>query len=305
MKTKRTFGAFLLLAAMVLFLAGCSVVQKGADVLTAQGKMSEKDRDALVKTSEAVRSTFSEINEEEEYYIGRAVAAMILSRYAPYKNDALNQYINTVGNAVAVYSDRPEIYAGWHFLVLDTDEVNALAAPGGMIFITKGLLRRCRDEESLGMVLAHEVGHVCAKHGLQSIKKSRLVDAFQLIGQEAVQRYSPEKLAQLTSVFEGVLGDIAEQLIERGYDRKYEYQADGLAVKFGAKTGFDPNGIQRFLKTMVGDSSSASGKGWFKTHPTPESRMESLGKTIGSLAALPKIEAVRTKRFKRYASSLK
>ena len=305
MKTGRTFGILLVLTAAGLLMASCSIVQKGADVLTAQGKMSEKDRDALVKTSEAVRSTFSEINEEEEYYIGRAVAAMILSRYAPYRNDALNLYVNTVGNAVAVYSDRPEIYAGWHFLVLDTEEVNALAAPGGMIFITKGLLRRCRDEESLGMVLAHEVGHVCAKHGLQSIKKSRLVDAFKLIGQEAVQRYSPEKLAQLTNVFEGVLGDIAEQLIERGYDRKLEYQADGLAVKFGVKTGLDPNGIQSFLKTLVGDSSSTSGKGWFKTHPTPESRMDSLEKTIGSLAAPPKTEAVRTDRFKRYTSSLK
>ncbi len=305
MKTIRTLAVLLLPACWGLFLASCAVVEKGADILTAQGKISQKDRDTLVKTSEAVRSTFSDIKEEEEYYIGRAVAAMILSRYPVLKNDALTQYINTLGNAVAVYSDRPEIYAGWHFLILDTDEVNALAAPGGMIFVTKGLLRRCRDEETLGMILAHEVGHVCAKHGLQSIKKSRLVDAFKLIGQEAVERYSPEKLAQLTGVFEGVLGDIAEQLIERGYDRKYEYEADGLAVKFGARTGYEPNGILRFLQTMVGDSSTASGKGWFKTHPTPESRMESLQKTIASLTASPKIEAVRTERFRQSMSSLK
>lgn len=305
MSAPRVFAAVLVIAALGLFLAGCSVVQKGADILTSQGKMSQKDRDAIVKTSEAVRSTFSDISEEEEYFIGRSVAAMILSKYPAYKNDNLTQYINLVGNAVAVYSDRPEIYAGWHFLVLDTEEVNALAAPGGMIFITKGLLRRCRDEESLGLILSHEVGHVCARHGLQSIKKSRLVDAFRLIGQQAAQRYSPENLAQLTNIFENVLGDIAEQLIERGYDRKYEYEADRLAVKFGAKTGFDPSGITRFLQTMVGDSSSASGKGWFKTHPTPQDRIASLEKEMASLGALPKIEAVRTERFKQSLNSLK
>jgi predicted Zn-dependent protease len=305
MSAPRVFAAVLVIAGLGLFLAGCSVVQKGADILTTQGKMSSKDRDAIVKTSEAVRSTFSDISEEEEYFIGRSVSAMILSKYPAYKNDNLTQYINLVGNAVAVYSDRPEIYAGWHFLVLDTEEVNALAAPGGMIFITKGLLRRCRDEESLGLILSHEVGHVCAKHGLQSIKKSRLVDAFKLIGQQAAQRYGPENLAQLTNIFENVLGDIAEQLIERGYDRKYEYEADRLAVKFGAKTGFDPSGITRFLQTMVGDSSSASGKGWFKTHPTPEDRIASLQKEMASLGSLPKIEAVRTERFKQYVNSLK
>ena len=305
MSAPRVFTAVLVIAGLGLFLAGCSVVQKGADILTSQGKMSQKDRDTIVKTSEVVRSTFSDISEEEEYFIGRSVAALILSKYPAYKNDNLTQYINLVGNAVAVYSDRPEIYAGWHFLVLDTEEVNALAAPGGMIFITKGLLRRCRDEESLGLILSHEVGHVCAKHGLQSIKKSRLVDAFKLIGQQAAQRYSPENLAQLTNIFENVLGDIAEQLIERGYDRKYEYEADRLAVKFGAKTGFDPSGITRFLQTMVGDSSSASGKGWFKTHPTPEDRIASLQKEMAALGSLPKIEAVRTERFKQYVNSLK
>jgi len=305
MKTPRFLTVMLLSAGLALFAAGCSVVQKGADVLSGQGKISQKDRDTIVKTSEAVRSTFADLSEEEEYYIGRSVAAMILSKYPASKNDGAAQYINLVGNAVALYSDRPEIYAGWHFLILDTDEVNALAAPGGMVFVTKGLLRRCRDEEMLGMILAHEVGHVCARHGLQSIKKSRLVDAFRLIGQQAAQRYSPENLAQLTNIFENVLGDIAEQLIERGYDRKYEYEADRLAVKFGARTGFDPDGINRFLKTMVGDSSSVSGKGWFKTHPSPEDRMTGLAKEIGSLSAVPKIDPVRTERFRQFLGSLK
>jgi predicted Zn-dependent protease len=158
------------------FLASCSVVQKGADILAESGKISESDRQSIVKTSEALRSTFADITDEEEYYIGRSVAALILSYYPAYENEALTSYINTVGQAVVFSSARPEIYAGYHFLILDTDEVNAMAAPGGFIFISKGLLRRCANEEMLAAILAHEVGHVCAKHGLQSIKKSRLIN---------------------------------------------------------------------------------------------------------------------------------
>ncbi len=92
--------------------------------------------------------------------------------------------------------DRPEIFAGYHFLVLDTDEVNAMAAPGGFIFVTKGLVKRCGDEETMAAILAHEIGHVAERHGLQSIKKSRLIDAFKVIGSEASQT------ARLRSAYE-------------------------------------------------------------------------------------------------------
>jgi predicted Zn-dependent protease len=259
-----------------------------------------------VKTAaDKVRSSFADITEEEEYYIGRSVAAMILARYPVYQNDALTRYVNAVGNAVALFSDRPEIYAGYHFLILDTEEVNALAAPGGMIFVTKGLLRRCKDEETLALILAHEVGHVAAKHGLQAIKKSRLTDAFMYLGTQAVQHFGSEDLAKLTTAFEGALNDIVEQLVVRGYDRASEYEADGLAVKFGARTGYEPGAIVRFLKTMVGDTTNAAGKGWFKTHPSPEDRIDRAGRVIAALGPAPKIDAARTQRFVQSAATLK
>jgi predicted Zn-dependent protease len=289
----------------LVFLAACSAVQQGADILAGTGKISESDRDAIVKTSQAVRSSFADITEEEEYYIGRGVAALILSRYPAYDNQALTNYVNTVGQTVVYSSTRPETYAGYHFLILDTEEVNAMSAPGGLIFISKGLLRRCRNEEMLASVLAHEVGHVCAKHGLQSIKKSRLIDAFSIIGQEAAKRYGPEEVAQLTTAFEGALGDIVDTLILRGYDRKYEYEADELAVKFTAATGYAPQGLVDFLQTMVGDSSPAAGKGWFKTHPTPEQRIERVKAQVSSLGSSLGEEPVRTKRFKQSVAGLK
>ncbi len=291
-----------LLASAVLF-GSCSAVKDQIGTLTG-GKITSRDVETAEKVTKAVRNSFADITEEEEYYIGRAVSAMILTRYPVYKNDVLTKYVNQIGNAVSIYSDRPETYAGYHFLILDTEEVNAMAAPGGFIFITKGLLKRCPDEESLGCILAHEVGHVSAKHGLQSIKKSRLLDAFSIIGEEAIQRYGPEKLAQLTDIFENVLGDIAESLIERGYDRKYEYEADKLSVKTASLTGYNADGLLEFLNTMVGDHSAESGLGWFKTHPSAEDRIERAKKEISSLESLHSTDVERTSRFQKVMKTL-
>jgi predicted Zn-dependent protease len=302
-RTRMTLS--LLVVILVCFLGSCAVIEKGADVLGATGTISAKDKDAITKTSKVIRKTFADITEEEEYYIGRAVAALILSKYPVYNNTAVTQYINCVGSSVVFNSDRPETYGGYHFLILDTEEVNALAAPGGFIFITKGLLKRCQDEEMLACILAHEVGHVSAKHGLKSIKKSRLIDAFKIIGEEAVQRYGPEKLAQLTGIFEDVLGDIAEKLIERGYDRKYEYEADELGVRIAASTGYNPEGLKEFLQTMVDDTSSVSSKGWFKTHPSAGDRINKVNKEIAAIKSVPLTESVRTKRFRVSMEALK
>lgn len=294
-------GGLVFLAALFM---SCQTIKENIGTLTG-GKVTASDVEAVEKTTQAVRSSFAEITEEEEYYIGRAVSAMILTQYPVYENDALNAYVNRVGNAVVIHSDRPETYAGYHFLILDTDEINALAAPGGFIFITRGLLMRCQDEETLGCILAHEVGHVSAKHGLRSIKKSRLIDAFRIIASEASKRYAPEELAQLTDIFEDTLGDIAESLIERGYDRKYEYEADQLSVKTSARTGYDANGLLDFLDTMIGDTSTASGKGWFKTHPSAEDRIGRAQKEISSISAMPEKNEGRTARFSSAMKSLK
>ena len=269
MRTRRPLVFPLAVVLILLASSACETIQKGADIVDRQSSRVE----SAAKTVQAVRSTFADISEVEEYYIGRSVAAMILSRYKVYANDGLTRYLNTVGVAVASHSDRPEIYAGYHVLALDSDEVNALAAPGGFIFLTRGLLKRCKDEDTLADILAHEIGHVCAKHGLQSIRKSRLVDAFKIIGEKAADKYGPQQLTKLTEIFEDVLGDIAEKLIERGYDRKYEYEADELAARFAARMRYDGGGLVDFLGTMVESAAGGADRGWLKTHPSPQDRI--------------------------------
>ncbi len=291
-----------MLIGLIFFSMSCATLEKGMDAVSG---ISAEDVDDAVKVTQAIRKSFAEITEGEEYYIGRAVAALILSRYSVYENKSVTTYINRVGQAVAIHSERPEIYTGYHFLVLNTDEVNALAAPGGFIFVTKGLLKRCRNEEMIANILSHEVGHVAAKHGLQSIKKSRLVDAFKVLGTTAARRYGPEEVAELASLFEGAPGDIEEKLVVRGYDRKQEYEADKLGVKGAAITGYDPTGMAAFLQTMVDDSTGQMDKGWFKTHPSAKDRLGKVSKQIKGIKPLPIEQKVRTGRFQQAMKSIK
>ncbi len=127
------------------------------------------DTKAIAEKTLSVTNSFKDITPEQEYYIGRTVGAMILQKYAPYNNTTANQYINVMGPMLAQASDRPETYGGYHFLIQDSDEVNALAAPGGFIFLTRGMLRCCPQEDAVAAVLAHEIGHVQSKHGLRAI----------------------------------------------------------------------------------------------------------------------------------------
>ncbi len=301
MSNKKTLVLLAFCLFCALFFLKCSIMEDSSGIFGKVSKIVTSEKDTI----KAVRSGFGDISEEEEYYIGRAVAAIILSMYPAYQDDDLTRYVNSVGMAVAYHSDRPETFSGYHFLVLDTEEVNALSAPSGFIFISKGLLKRCRNEEMLGCILAHEVGHIQEKHGLQAIKNSRLIDAFALIGEKAMEKYGPEKLTKLTDVFEDALGDIAGRLIERGYDRKYEYEADRLSIEIAARTGYDPMGLIDFLETMREDSSQGEGKGWFKTHPSAGDRIERAQKEISLLSFTPEKESARTSRYEKAIQGLR
>ncbi len=75
-----------------------------------------------------------------------------------------------LGQSLVIFSDRPETFGGYHFLLLDSNEINAFAAPGGLILVTRGMLQCCANEDELAAVLAHEIAHVEKKHGLTAIK---------------------------------------------------------------------------------------------------------------------------------------
>ncbi len=292
---------FLLVLVLGLTLTGlsCAMLQNPEETVT------KIKNSPVTKVAVSMRNSFADITDEEEYYIGRSVSALILARYPVYENEIVTQYLNKIGSALSAYSDRPETYAGYHFLILDSQEVNAFAAPGGFVFVTRGLIGDCKDEEMLAAALAHEIGHVNAKHGLKAIKQSRLMDTFKLIGSEAAKKYSSADLAQLTDLFQGVLSDIAGELIEKGYDRKLEYEADGLAIKFTTATGYSPIGLSDLLKNMAATAPKGGAKGMFQTHPTPQDRLQRVTQQIQALKTVPVKFPLRTTRFNKALALMK
>jgi predicted Zn-dependent protease len=288
------------LAAAAGLLALGPVPARAIDLFKALGTVVEH-KDAIVKTGAALRKGFTDLTPQEEYYLGRAVAARILSQYPAHEDDARTRYLNTLGQVLARASSRPETFGGWHFLLLDSDEVNAFAAPGGFVFVTRGLYSTCATEEQLAAVLAHEVSHVTLRHGTGAIKNERLTEAFTIIGTTAVKEYSGGQLAQLTTAFEGSINDIANKMIVSGYSQGQEYLADAEAARVAWRAGYNPAGLIEFLEALREKGKKAGKKGFFSTHPPPGERLTRAKTAIKGDKLSGETDADRTQRFSKYA----
>ncbi len=284
------------LLGLTLLLAGCAAVtQLGTSVGVATGKISEDQAKSLNRGAEAIEKTYQDITPEQEYYIGRSVAATVLTTYKPFDQAAATRYLNQLGQALAQGSEKPETFGGYHFCIMDTDEINAFAAPGGLIMVSRGLIRCCRNESALAAVLAHEVGHVEKQHGLKAIKKGRLTSALTTLAVEAGKNLGGKDLAELTTAFEGTLGDITSTMMNSGYARQLEFQADEAAVRIMRRVGYNPEGLVDMLDLMQKKLKPGS-HGFGATHPSPQDRIAAIRKLLGTASSLDD-PPVRKQRF--------
>lgn len=227
-----------------------------------QKKIEEKSDAA---TSSALLGLVG-ISQEEEITIGRQIAGNLLGASALVKDQGLQSYINNVGRWVASQSERPDL--AWHFGVIESSDVNAFAAPGGYIFLTRGLYSLLQNEAELAGVLGHEIGHVIRKHHLKILQQSSLVD---LGGKLISKRIGGNDKVQK------LIGNGAE-IVARSLDKDAEFEADRIAVVLAARAGYDafalPEVLQKIGHFANDDGSVAL---LFKTHPLPDDRLEKLG----------------------------
>ena len=272
-------GAVAVVVAMLM--TGCETVnaltELGTSVAVATGSITTNEASSINRTTQAVTKTFQDITPEQEYYIGRTVAATVLMGYKPKDAADLNGYVNQVGQALAQFSTRPETFGGYHFLVLDSDDINAFAAPGGLILVTRGLLACCQTEDELAAVLAHEIGHVEKLHGLRAIRTGRLNSAQTLLAVEAGKNLAGENLAEVTRAFDESITDIAGTLMNSGYSRKLEYEADAAAIAILKKAGYQPGALVAMLENMA-QNWDPSRHDFAATHPAPADRIKELQK---------------------------
>ena len=215
--------------------------------------------------------TLGGYSEEEEIAIGQQIAGNLLGAAPLVQDKKLQKYVNNVGRWVADQSERPDL--PWHFGVIDSSDINAFAAPGGYVFVTRGLYKLLNNESELAGVLAHEIGHVIKKHHMKILQQSKMLDlGSRLIGKQVGGN---DKIA-------GLIGSGAE-IVSRSLDKGAEFEADRIGVVLAARAGYDGYGLPAVLQqighTPADDSSVAL---LFKTHPRPDERLSRLDDAMGS-----------------------
>jgi len=219
---------------------------------------------------------------EEERRIGAQIAGNLLGVAPLVRDDALQRYVNRVGRWVALQSERPDL--AWRFGVIESDDINAFAAPGGYVLVTKGLYRRLKNEAELAGVLAHEIGHVIKQHHLKLLQQSQMIGAIGgLLGQ---------KMKNENQYLQNLIGNGAE-IVARSLDKEAEFEADRIGMVLAARAGYDAYGLPSVLQEIghlpAKDSRTAL---LFKTHPHPDVRFERLAEAVGD--RMDKLEAGKT-----------
>lgn len=210
------------------------------------------------------------LSEQDESRLGRQTEQSVIAEYGIYDDPSVQRYVQGVALPLARISHRPAL--PWQFKVMDSPVVNAFAAPGGYVFVTRGLLAAVNDEAELAGVLAHEIGHVTARHSAHQYSQSLLAGLGLELGRSLAGSY----------------GDVLAPLFEAGtgllflkYSRDDESQSDNLGVEYASKAGYDTNRMADFFITLqrqIAVEGNAGGQipEWFSSHPSPVNREASV-----------------------------
>lgn len=280
----RLHPRILLVLGIGLLLSSCLGTGGSLDMFAGeaarQGLMDQYQAAMLQLAAKAASEASLELSLEEEYYVGRAVAATIIERYPPFDQKELNGYLNLLGQGLARYSRRPEIFAGYRFLALESDEVNAFASPGGHVLVTRGLLRLAASEDELAAILAHEIAHTALGHGVGSVQGARLAAIVSKYAMSAGAA-SGGSLAAFTEAFGAAISEIATIILISGYSQSFELAADAEAKRILADAGYDPQALSRLVGRLPVKEGQgvAAGTGFAVTHPDPSTRILALAET--------------------------
>lgn len=238
-----------------------------------------------------------QLTPENEHYIGRAVAARLIARFGMSENGNATRYVNLVGQSLAMGSDMPETFDGYRFIILDSDDVNAFAAPGGFVLVTRGMLRVCKSEDALAAVLAHEVAHVQNRDGLNALKNSQF---WGTVAKEGLN-VADQNIGALTEAFNGLIDQFVDQIIVKGYSRDAELRADRDAVTILKRVGYNANSMIAMLDELQAGWKPSIGM--LKTHPSPDQRLAKVRPLVAESKPAPHVLA-RQKRFNQAMNPL-
>ena len=230
---------------------------------------------ALGAADASVRKNGEELT-QEELQLGPQIAGRILGAAPLWKNAAAQRRVNRVGRWLASHTGRPEL--PWSFGVIDTPELNAFAAPGGYVLLTRGMyeLVDANDDQELAAVLSHELSHVVQR------------DHYEVIRKQQMQGYGKDVALSHINAPGGALGEMAKDYLAKNgaavmltsLDRGAEYRSDEAAEVYLARSGYDPLALYAVLQKMTALGSKAPGLAQlFRTHPPLDDRLDRLDRS--------------------------
>ena len=301
MRTRR----WIIAAVLCSMLVGCRSSDIAGNVIGglfggAGPGISDIARAGIGGALDSAQQQWTKFSPEQEYYLGRAVAAEAIANYGLDPNPIHQEYVRNVGAAIVNLSTRLKgTYGGYHFAVLDTDEENGISGPGGYVFVTRGALLRCRNEEELAGILCHELGHVSLLHGEKVIRESKAwaanASALIKVISTAAGGSDSGLSADITELLGNAADDLFRTLAEDGYGRELELEADREGTYLLYDVGYDAAAIAEYLKATEGREM----KTW-STHPPATTRLRALEDVVETYGGPFDGGVGREARTKRY-----
>jgi predicted Zn-dependent protease len=255
----------------------------------------EKARQRLGSEAENRQLGVDDFTEDQERIVGEATARSILSRFKKLSPDsAVSIYVRKVGAVLVESSSRPGI--PYRFVVLETDEVNAFAAPYGFVFITTGALRFLKNEAELALILAHEVAHVELKHGLEAILRAQL-DIQKRAARDRLDKLAkplPEEQKKAQDELQSEMDRLSD-IVLKAQGLPQEKEADRTGLLLVSRAGYDPAAAMAFFARCPQATSQVDDKPpILRSHPMVSERIEAANAIV---ARLPRGGAVLAERF--------
>lgn len=216
------------------------------------------------------REEFIYYDTEKEIKIGKSIFKEIEKKYKFSDDLLLKQRVNSIGKKIVDVCDRKDL--DYEFYVLDEDQINAFALPGGFVFCYKGLLDKIENDDQLACILGHEIGHIVAKH---AIKKLQAAMGYTLV------RLVFSAIPETAQIARGA--DLAFEEILSGFSREDEILADRLGVRYAKRAGFSPYGMLEFLEKLhrIELKKPPRLRSYIKTHPYIPDRIRVVKEEIG------------------------
>jgi len=254
---------------------------------TVNPKNSKEDVDAIGNRNVSGKVNFFSI--EKEIALGKQLAQEVERSSKMIDDPIVTEYVNRVGQNLVRNSDAKVPFT---IKVIDSDEVNAFALPGGFFYVNSGLILRAQEESELAGVMAHEISHVCARHGTRQATKGELIQLASI----PAMIFIPYSMAGY-AMYEGL--NLAIPLTFLKFSRDAEREADFLGLQYMYKAGYDPNAYVTFFERIQADEKRRPGTipKAFSTHPPTPDRIEAAQKEIARILPAKQEYIVTTSEF--------